>query len=346
MKKIAFINLLLAFLCNYSIYAQEQINYYDSKWKRTTPEAACFISIIKKEDTLWHRQDYFAANKQLQEDAYYKDAEMKIKHGQDIVYHPNGALSVLAFYNNNYRQGPYMQYYPNYMMMDSSNYKKGILVNLCSKWYPSGNPKLEMRLDSIGEGKGVIVGWFDNEQVSFKGKLNSGFRKEGPWTYYHENGNTASVLIYPKVSDTLLDQKILLKYDRIEDFAFDSASTYASKVCYDENGLEQQGCLIDFVEAKYNKKENNWSKYVETRAYSIINSFRFEGNPIIYKLYFTIGTNGEANSVMINNHSLKDLDREILNIVRLSNKWQPAMHNNRKMPVDMRQPIVIAPIAN
>ena len=67
-------------------------------------------------------------------------------------------------------------------------------------------------------------------------------RKIGSWTYYHENGNKASVLKFPTLDETTLNQPPELKLDTLEGIRYDSLVEYSSAICYNEDGVEQAGC--------------------------------------------------------------------------------------------------------
>ena len=321
--------------------AQDKIIFYNANWKKVDQSEGVYFSLVNKVDSLWLRQDYYSNNRKLQETGYYEDSSTKIKVGLHTYYHPNGIPKHLLNYTNNIINGSSVEYYSNGMIMDSTNYIYGVPVNICSKWYPSGNPKLEMRLDSMREGSGIVIGWFDNGVVSFKGRLEHGFRKIGPWTYYHENGNKASVVNYPKTNGELLYNSTEIKYDKFESFSYDSSIKYISKICYDENGIEQNACEIVNSDALYYKNTNFWHQYLEGKVTTILRGFYLQGSPIIYTLYFSIGAGGQADYVLLDNDGNVDLDRNIKNLIKFSHNWTPAINNNRKVPTDFLQRIVI-----
>ena len=99
------------------------------------------------------------------------------------------------------------------MMRDSSHYKNGIITGISKSWYSDGTLEKILQMDSAGDGSGIAIGFFPNGVVSYEGRLAKGMRKFGPWNYYHENGNKASILFYPNLDESVLALAPELKYD-------------------------------------------------------------------------------------------------------------------------------------
>jgi len=100
-----------------------------------------------------------------------------IQHGKFTYYYANQTIQSIANFDNNLKDGAYLSFYPNGMMRDSFHFKQNIPLGTCTGWYPDGTIRVEMQMDSIGKGKGMAVGFFENGNISFKGLLNEGIKK-------------------------------------------------------------------------------------------------------------------------------------------------------------------------
>lgn len=324
--------------------AQDAIRFYDiSGTKIVSSEQAPIISIIKKEDTGWLKLDYYTYSKKLASNYHYKDSAFKIKHGAFKTYHANELMSFSGNYTNNLKDGFFESYYPNGIMSDSCKYINGLPIGNCNLWYSDGSIERQLQLDSLGNTTGIVIGYFPNGSISYKGRLAKGMRKIGPWTYFHENGKKASVLRYPNLDENTLNQAPELKYDTIEGLPYDSLIDYSSAICYDENGIEQIGVEIKNNIGHYKSGIDGWMKYLTSWLQSIADTRRDDVNTLAYLCYFTVGTDGKINDVLLSNKVNDQLDGEVKKIFLRSKLWNPSIHNNRKIPTMHRQAVVISP---
>lgn len=324
--------------------AQDSVYFYDLQKNAARPEAATIISIARKEDSGWMRMDYFTYSKKMQEVGHYTDHTFKIKNGEFTSYYANEQLESNVSYSNNKRTGFHQSYYPNTMMLDSCKYINDMPTGYCNTWYTDGSIKTILQMDTLGDGTGIAVGYFPNGTISFKGRIAKGMRKIGSWTYYHENGNKASVLKFPTLDETTLNQPPELKLDTLEGLRYDSLVEYSSAICYNEDGVEQAGCDFKNSLPQFKGGIPAWINYLTNKMYGLADEFVKDNKAIVYTSYFTVSTDGKVTEALLSNKANPALDRTIGNIFVGSTKWLPAMHYNRKIPFMHKQAIVLAPI--
>lgn len=328
-----------------STKAQDSIYYYDMSGRPARPSIANVISIARKEDSGWLRMDYYTYSKKIKEVGHYKDHDFKIKNGPFTSYFANEQLHEVANYKDNLGIGLNESYYPNGMMKDSCKLTNNIPTGNCSVWYPDGSIKQIYQMDTLGEGSGVIVGYFPNGVVSYKGKVLKGLRKTGAWTYYHENGNKASILKFPTIDENTLSMPPELKFDTLEGARYDSLIEYSSAICFNEDGVEQAGCEFKNKLPEFKGGQDSWVSYLTRKLFGLANEYLTDNRTITYVTYFSINTDGKVEEAILSNKIMPVLDRTILNIFSGSTKWTPAMHNNRKIPYIHVQAINLAPMS-
>jgi antitoxin component YwqK of YwqJK toxin-antitoxin module len=314
--------------------------------RSNSPIKAPIISIVTKLDSLWLREDYYAYSRKIAKISYYKDTGFKHIHGEYKSYHANEFLASSGYFKEDKAHGFFETYFPNGMMEDSSNYTNGILTGMCKSWYSDGSLEKILQMDSIGDGSGIAIGFFPNGNVSYKGRLEKGMRKIGPWNYYHENGNKASTLYYPVLDQSVLALTPELKYDTIEKTSYDSLTNYYKATCYDLNGNETSACEIKNAKPEYIKGQKGWMNYLvrslDGFGYFISNHI----NTIVYIADFMINTEGKLTNVVLSNKINPSLDNVVMKIFTRPTEWTCAKHNNRKIPFLHRQAIVLSPAMN
>lgn len=330
--QVYLIGLLLLFYEG-SLSAQQIITYRNQYWMPCKETDALYVSINEPEKGLWHRKDYFVQTRKIQMDGFYTDSANTIKQGKFLYFYPNAQLQTIAYFEANKKTGEYLNFYPNGMMQDSFHFKQDIPIGTCSGWYPNGAIRMEMQMDSIGIGKGLAIGFFENGNVSFKGLLSEGLRKSGNWFYYHENGKKASVLQYPK-TDSLEHGRIAIKHDSFENIYYDSTATYNSVICYDQDGVLQENTMLMNRGPEFKGGLKAWVSYLEDKMYEITRTLN--GTPgyinLTYRAYFMINSKGATYDVQVDNAVEDKLDLKVGDIIRDSKNWIPARHNNRTIP--------------
>lgn len=343
--KLKFSSLIAClFLLAGSITAQDSIYYYDMSNKPASPQAAAVISIARKEDSGWLRMDYYTYSKKIKEVGHYKDHDFKIKNGSFTSYYANEQFHSSGEYKDNLGIGFHESYYPNGMMMDSCKLTNNIPTGNCNAWYPDGSIQQMYQMDTLGEGSGVIVGFFPNGVVSYKGRVLKGMRKTGAWTYYHENGNKASILKFPTIDATTLSMPPELKLDTLEGVRYDSLVEYSSAICFNEDGIEQAGCEFKNKLPEFKGGLKNWTNYLTNRMSGLAGEYVKDDKSIIYISYFTVNSDGKITEAILSNKVNPTLDKIIGNIFIGSTRWSGAMHNNRKIPFMHKQSIVLTSV--
>lgn len=323
--------ILITICCNHNLQAQKTISYYTVKWELCQPENAAYISVVEKKDSLWYRVDYFASPKKLFRDAYFKDAATTIKQGMERTFYTGGLWEQIIQYNNNLKEGVSISLYPNKLLIDSFNFKASIPYGICSSWYPNGKLMTEMQMDTTGNGSGLVIGFFENGQVSFKGKLGKGLRKQGNWFYYHENGNRAAVLQYATADSNVVLGAPQIKYDAFEKTYYDSTVLLTNTICYNTDGVQQQACEFVNKPAEYSGGISKWTSYLTNVLPSVVQRYTID-EPVRYKAIFMVNTAGKPEFTMLDNKINDAFDADILRVIEKSGKWLPAQHNNRVIP--------------
>jgi antitoxin component YwqK of YwqJK toxin-antitoxin module len=333
--------LLLAAFFSYTSIAQKTRLYFDYKWQPSSAEQAAYLCDLEKNDSGWYRADYSMNTGQLLKHGYYKDADCTIKQGAFEYFFGNGEIRNTEKYVNNKKQGAYYAFYPNRMISDSFQFKNDIPYGLCSSWYPSGNPMTEMQMDTIGNGSGTVIGFFEDGTVSFKGKLAAGLRKTGNWFYYHPNGQRASVLQYGNQENNEGAIQPQIKYDDYENIYYDSTIVYNNIICYDINGIQLTDCKIVNTRPEYPGGVQGWTNYLSGQLPDMIGKSNGPKKTTTYVAYFTIYTDGTKSDPILDNTVNKEFDKEIIGLLKRSRKWKPAFHNNRIVPFLNRQSLTL-----
>ena len=346
--KIIVFGILSSFLLtSIDAIAQDSIFYSNIRGERFySPDIAPKISIIKKVDSIWRKVDYYTYSRKIAEIGHYKDTGFKFNHGEFKSFHGNELLESSGYYENDKKHGFFENYYPNGMMRDSSYYINGMPSGNCKAWYSDGSLEKLLQLDSLGNGAGVAIGFFPNGNISYKGRLANGMRKIGPWTYYHENGNKASILYYPVLDESILEMTPELKYDSVEKTRYDSLTSYYKASCFDLNGIEQSACEIKNSKPIYIKGEKGWNNFLTKRLDGFGNLISSHTNTIVYIADFIVDTEGKLTSILLSNKINIRLDNLVRQVFSTSTGWATAIHNNRKIPFMHRQAIVLSPPIN
>lgn len=315
--------------------------YFDIEWKPCPEKNAVYVSESEKQDSVWYRADYSARSLQLLKHGTYKDDHCQIKHGRFEYFFGNGSISDSEQYANNKKTGLHLSLYPNGFLIDSFHFKNDMPDGICSSWYPNGQPKTEMQMDTAGNGSGLLIGFFEDGTVSFKGKLAPGLRKTGNWFYYHPNGQRACVLQYSQTDSLLPNREPQIKFDVHESAYYDSTVNYSNAICYDTNGVQQQGCKIENRLPEYEKGIEGWSKYLSGMLQGIMQQHGNLAKPITYVASFTVNSDGVPSDVMLDNTVNAKFDADILQVFKKARKWQPARHNNRVIPFLHKQSLTL-----
>lgn len=309
--KTALITLCL--FVTYFVTAQK-ITYYDYKWKECDISRARFVSVTLKTDSGWLVNDSYLATKKLQKKGLYKDSVCKIKHGQFAYFYPNQQISSVGHYSNGEKDGVWLSFHYSGMMRDSFTYDKGQAIGTAMGWHNNGS--ISDSLVHGVNGVDVHVQWFDNGTPSSSGRNLNG-KKEGKWRFFHSNGNTAALEQYSK--DVLL-----------------------SRIYYDENGNPLADTASRDCDAMYKGNETKWRNY-------LLNNLQFPRDVklvntdiITVVIDATIDEDGNVEDAFVEIPFEKQFDAEALRVMKRSAKWEPAIRNNRRVKMYIRQPVTFS----
>lgn len=307
MKKIILTQLIFA-----CIVARGQTiqKFYDWQWEPCEPALSRFYSMIKKTDSGWFRNDYYTANDNLQMIGLFKDSACKIKNGMFTFFYANGKVSDQGRYIDDKSDGLELSYYNNGMMSDSIVYDLDTPIGTELSWYPNGQI-----LDSIvhnNDGSDVEVYWFDNGLPSSTGN-NKNEKKEGKWIYYHKSGKTAAIENYK--NGKLLSGKY-----------------------YNEEGKEMNVKSRD-REAQFAGGLSKWRTYLKANLHSPSDYILQNTFVVTIVIAATIDENGNIEDAFVEIPFNATFDTEALRVVKESPKWIPAIDNNRRIKMKVRQPV-------
>jgi hypothetical protein len=291
--------------------AQKNTQYFSWQWKPCEIGLARFIAVIEHTDSGWFRNDFFAANNQLQMQGLYKDSACKIANGRFTYFYPDGKVSSSGKYVNEKKQGLWYSYHSNGMMRDSSVYEAGEKTGTSMGWHSNGYMSDSALFNS--NGSAIHVGWFDNGLPSFSGKTMTN-KKEGPWRFFHKNGNTAALEKYEQ--DKLI-----------------------SRIYYDEDGVQLTDTTNKDRDAEFNGGIEKWKKFLEKNlqfptGYKITNT-----DIVTITVTVLIDEEGNVTEPYVDIPFKPVFDKEALRVIKKSPKWLPAVSHNRKVKMYIRQPI-------
>jgi len=306
--------LILVLFVYQNTSAQKIEAFYDYKWAKCSIEDARFFTIIEKKGSIWHRQDYYLATNKLQMVGSYLDMDCKKPNGSFTYYHPNGQLSTKGNYSNGEKVGEWHSYHQNGMMEDSGFYKNGKIEGIFLSWYHTGDIKDSTQIDAAGNR--VSVGWFINGSVSFAGKINNYTSKVGKWQYYHNNGQKSAEIVYGNNNEVV------------------------SKVYFSENGALVVDTLGKSKSAECVGGIKAWVKFIEKNLVFPPNHIITNANTIAVVVDFWIDENGNVVNPTIKVPFHEVFNAAALKIFEKAPKWRPCIHENRRVPQLMSQPLI------
>jgi Gram-negative bacterial TonB protein C-terminal len=304
--------LLLTFLLNsLVVIAQKNISYYNWQWKLCDIKQARFVSYLQHSDSGWYRMDYFIGTNKLQMAGLYSDSTCKNPNGSFYWFYPNNNLSSRGKYINGKKQGLWLNYLYNGTLGDSAVYDAGVLTGTQLAWY--GNGYFQDSTVNNNDGTGVSVWWFDDGTLSAAGRLLNQ-KKNGRWKFFHKNSNIAAM----------------------EEYHLD---TLINRIYYNEDGTALTDTTCTDKEATFIGGAEKWRKYLEHNLqfpsnYNIINA---ELVTIVIKA--CVNEDGTVTDAYVDIPFHPDFDAEALRVIKKSPKWLPAIKNNRRVKMNIRQPV-------
>jgi TonB family protein len=292
--------------------AQKVERYYDWNWRPAESNTARFIAITNKQDSLWHRQDYFLQERRLQMDGFYRDEDTKTEQGLFRYYHANGQLESTGSYTNGKRQGVWLRYHSSGMMRDSVTYNNGNVVGVRLGWHPNGIPS-----DSsffYPDGSGLSINWFDNGTPAAAGRYSAGGKLNGKWQYFHRNGQLSALEVYQE-------------------------GTLLSKQYFDESGAAISDTTTKEQEAEFPGGNAAWQKYLYKRLFFPERYKLANADQAVVVVQWVIDESGTVTDVEVIAPFHPDFDKIAVEAIRKSPKWIPAISHNRTVKAYRRQPV-------
>ena len=301
------------FICVNTTAQQKQL-YYDWQWKPSTLSNARFAAVTKKTDSGWLRSDYFLGNNKMQMTGLYVDSATQIRNGWFHFFYANGILESTGRYDHNKREGLWLRYHPNGMISDSAVYLHDEITGTYFGWHTNG-----FMSDSVvyrPDAPATAVYWFDNGNPSAAGRLQSG-KPMGTWVYYHKNGNKAAKELY-------------------------EADKLVNRIYYNENGEEEKDTSNKNRDASFPGGAAGWKKFMLKKMYFPDQYQLVNTEAVTVVVNAVIDEEGNVTEPFVSIPFNTAFDKIALIIFKKSPRWIPAIRNNRKVKMGIRQPITFA----
>lgn len=174
-------------------------------------------------------------------------------------------------------------------------------------YYRNGQVSTLLFYNNQGKKNGDYKTWFANGKLSVNGTYLSD-KKESIWKYYHYNGIEASRLYYK--NDSIM-----------------------KTIIYDENGKQLNVPSLS-RNAKFKGGQEQFKAEIKKLTKGI--GYKIKGKVIVN---FVVGIHGEIKDVVINEELPEELHQKIVAFFEAIEGWEPAIHMNRKIPVDFTIPL-------
>ncbi|MBO9631732.1 MAG: energy transducer TonB [Chitinophagaceae bacterium] len=301
------------FFFSFFVSRSQDITFYDYKFRKTDVAGARFFSTVKRTDSGYLRNDYYMKGQTAQMSGYYADSGLKIRSGKFTYWYPNNKIKSFGEYRNNEKSGTWLSFYPDEGLMDSTVYNdKGDPIGTSLRYHRNGFPSDSSII--LDDGSGVRVGWFDNGNPSYAGRLAVGGEKNGRWNYFHKTGKLSAIAIYEN-------------------------GRIIKKEHYDESGKLLRDTVAD-SEAEFPGGDVGWSKFLGKVIYWP-NDFKIvNADEVIVVVEFRVDEEGMVQDVEMVVPFADAFDKIAIQAMKRSPAWKPAIQENRKVNGYFRQPIV------
>ncbi len=303
---------LLLLLQVLSLSAQKKIQRFDFQFNPTTTTGRYHVETEKK-DSLYFRQAWYLPELSQAMEGWYKDADGKIPHGEEIWFYDNKVLKSAGQFLNGKKHGDWLAFNNAGMVNDSGNYVDGRLKGIRMQWHDNGTLIDSMKFD--GAGNGVQVGWYEDGVVSRAGFWEGDTLKRGRWKYYHNNGQVKAT----------------------EDYV---AGKLSALHCYDESGKELDPKLCGEKEAQFAGGDRNWSKFLQRHldpSVPVKNGGPAGGFQVVVQ--FIVEKDGSVSNIKpVTKHGF-GMEEEVVRIMKISPKWEPAQQFGKMVKAYRLQPV-------
>jgi antitoxin component YwqK of YwqJK toxin-antitoxin module len=295
-------------------HAQKMEQYYDYNWNLLNSEdigIARYYTLIVKEDSMWHRQDYYIRERHLQMDGWYADSNCNIKQGSFTYFFSNGQVESVGEFDNSKKQGLWMYYNDNGTVSDSIIYKDDDQIGTAVGFYPNGNIKDSSFYNA--DGSGISMVWNDNGNLSWSGKFAARHWPDGKWIYYHLNGKVSSIEILAK------GELITGQY-------------------FDENGQSIADTNGDRP-ASFPGGMKAWIKYIRKNSSFPPDCVITNGGKAVVVVSATIDENGKLTDIKITDPFVDPFNQIAIDMMKNAPNWSPEISHNRRVKYTIRQAI-------
>jgi antitoxin component YwqK of YwqJK toxin-antitoxin module len=229
-------------------------------------------------------------------------------------WHDNGQLLTNSKYADSFSTPPALTKYikKENIATEISNYLElffeDVKIGTWILYFDNGQMQDSLHYNIDGK-IGFAKSWYKNGNLESSGTYLKGLR-ENTWTWYYENGITATVEMYKNGKIVSLN-------------CFDSTGKYVSDYCSINKPAMFPGGITKFEE--YIKKN---VKYPE-------DAMQFKHEAIV-RCTFRIDKNGKVNNVKFSESPIIYFNREIENALYAMPTWEPAIMHNRLADYDVQ----------
>lgn len=303
MKKLSVVIVLLALISAANAVGQtkkEVVRYLDDQFKDVkNPNTALYVELGWPEAGAWRAQVYVIASQKLLRDTYYSDSTRKQRQGRMITYDYKGIMVDSAHYVDDKLHGDYYTWYDDGSSEKLFHYYKGNMVDTCVKWSQDGSITYLSITDSNGNGLAKEI--YPSGKVQASGKLYNSLR-QGKWNVFSTEGQLAMEIAFAQ--DSVL-----------------------STTCYREDGTAAKGDCIFEQPAEFKGGIDGWRKFIgkNLKYPEVAQTRNISG---VVRVQFMVSKTGEVYDAIILSSPHESLSEEVLRLMDISPKWQPAIRYN------------------
>jgi TonB family protein len=301
--------------------------YLDADLVLTTKNHAVYYGVSFRKDEHWLLYALYPDNTPLLT-SYFKDRELTIKDGPQVVYYPGNKKALECFYRDNMLTGVHQIWYVYGQKKDSGfldqNHKRGVW----KEWHLNGQLKNQTSYDDqyvfpfsrhLGGSKGLVFpgwlqgdfsSWYESGTMESKGNFADNVM-EGVWRWFHPNGLPSTIEEYSKG-----------KLVRIS--CFDTLGKLQGDFC----PVARPAVLAGYGDYKeYIMQNLSWPEEAIKK--------KIEGSVVVY---FRINSHGKLDSLSIVSDK-PILNQAVAGLFDSMKEWYPAVSHNRNVNWEDRMTI-------
>jgi antitoxin component YwqK of YwqJK toxin-antitoxin module len=310
MKHILTIITCCCFAASFAQKSEIKLDYFF----RPTKGTAHYHGTSEQKGDKWYMEIYYSASGNLAATVWYKDKELVIAHGENMIYHPNKQLKSKINYLNGRENGTALRYHDNGRLSDSATYRNGHLIGTGMAWNSSGRLTDSSVYD--GAGNGTEVKLHANGKVSYTGRVVNDSLKVGKWTHYHLNGKPLA----------------------IEEYGNDGKRTGCN--CFDDTGQPIDASLCIEKEAQYKGGEAAWLRFLQKNLNpNVPVKKRAPVGHYTVAVRFVVDKDGHLTELEPITKMGYGMEEELMRMLRQSPRWEPAIQFGRNVKAYRIQPI-------